>query len=314
MFAHKVIVLLALALCSTTIVRGTETNGTNTFTEFAFGIISNKLQTLQKQLSEMEFTMKQTNQKQTTLLARLDQINIDHERMRKEMQQLASKKDLDLFMINSGINLRSVSFPSCKKNPSKRSGKYIMQPAETDEPFLGYCEQTAYGGGWLVFQYRYDGSVDFYRNWTEYRNGFGSMDGEFWLGLEHLHRMTSAAKHELLVELKDFDGSYMYASYAEFAIGSEEDQYPLTKLGSYTGTANDSLLVHKGKTFSTKDREGSSNSSCAVLYKGAWWYAKCYDSNLNGVYRNSENAENIVWGKYKLKVGLAFSRMMIREV
>ena len=28
------------------------------------------------------------------------------------------------------------------------------------------------------------GSVDFYRNWTDYQTGFGQPSGEFWLGME----------------------------------------------------------------------------------------------------------------------------------
>lgn len=39
-----------------------------------------------------------------------------------------------------------------------------------------------------VFQRRFNGSVDFYRNFHDYENGFGSLGGEFWLG-KTLHFM-----------------------------------------------------------------------------------------------------------------------------
>lgn len=75
---------------------------------------------------------------------------------------------------------------SCKDEQSKRSGRYRMDIPGVD-PFDVYCEQQFYGGGWIVIQNRFNGSVDFYRNWTDYKNGFGSVDGEFWLGLERIH-------------------------------------------------------------------------------------------------------------------------------
>lgn len=33
-----------------------------------------------------------------------------------------------------------------------------------------------------MIQRRMDGSVNFYRGWDEYRNGFGNVDSEFWIG------------------------------------------------------------------------------------------------------------------------------------
>ena len=35
-----------------------------------------------------------------------------------------------------------------------------------------------------VFQRRKDGSVKFGRTWDDYAGGFGSADGEIWLGIQ----------------------------------------------------------------------------------------------------------------------------------
>ena len=52
-----------------------------------------------------------------------------------------------------------------------------------------------------VFMHRYDGSVEFYRNWTEYKNGFGSASGEFWLGNDNIHSLTTQSGRSTVLKI-----------------------------------------------------------------------------------------------------------------
>ena len=97
-----------------------------------------------------------------------------------------------------------------------------------------FCNQTTVGGDWLVFQKRMDGSVDFYQGWAEYKRGFGSLTGEFWLGLDNIHRLTSSGNYKVRVDLEDFTGNTYYAEYDSFIVASEGEKYKLS-VGSYTG-------------------------------------------------------------------------------
>ena len=83
------------------------------------------------------------------------------------------------------------------------------------------------GGGWAVFQRRLDASVDFYRDWKEYKNGFGNLNGSFWLGLDKIHRLTKSDENLLRVDLMDFENDTAYAEYENFSIASENENYTL---------------------------------------------------------------------------------------
>ena len=174
------------------------------------------------------------------------------------------------------------------------SSQYMIQP-DNERPFLVYCDMDlTEGNGWIVFQRRFDGSVNFFRNWTDYVRGFGNIDGEFWLGLEKIHRLTNrvdsllpAAK--LRVDLKDYDGSEAFAEYSDFVVGSVERKYELSTVFS-NGTAGDSLSGHhNGAQFSTPDMDNDEWSvlHCAQRSHGAWWYNMCHNSNLNGKYSST---------------------------
>ena len=109
------------------------------------------------------------------------------------------------------------------------------------------CDTTTDGGGWTVFQRRLNGSLDFYRGWESYKNGFGDLNGEFWLGNDNLHRLTAADDVILRVDLEDFDGNTTYAEYTTFKVANEADKYRILFDG-YRGTAGDSMQVSSGKS------------------------------------------------------------------
>ena len=84
-----------------------------------------------------------------------------------------------------------------------------------------------------MFQKRLDGSIDFYRGWDDYKRGFGNLSGEFWLGLDKIHRLTRE-ETILRVDFKDFNENTAYAEYSSFGVGDEARNYELS-LGSYSG-------------------------------------------------------------------------------
>ena len=184
--------------------------------------------------------------------------------------------------------------------------------------FNVYCDMRADGGGWTVFQRRQDGSVDFYRGWNDYKSGFGQLTAEFWLGNDKIHRLTAARPSSLRVELEDWNGVRVYAKYGTFNIDDEQAKYRL-KVGSYSGTAGDSLgpgdYDLNNMAFTTKDRDNDrdSQNNCAVLYTGAWWYKNCHNSNLNGNYVGQKyDGRGLKWHRFRGDLSLKLTEMKLR--
>ncbi|GFS14218.1 ficolin-2, partial [Elysia marginata] len=89
---------------------------------------------------------------------------------------------------NRGISvLSNPSFPSPVVRPNKHS--------PFNFPYL--CDTLTDGGGWIIIQRRSTGNVDFYRTWDEYKNGFGSLDDDFWLGNDKIYAISNSATYEL---------------------------------------------------------------------------------------------------------------------
>ncbi|XP_006642064.1 angiopoietin-related protein 7 [Lepisosteus oculatus] len=183
----------------------------------------------------------------------------------------------------------------------KISGVYKL-PADE---FLGtpelevYCDMDTEGGGWTVIQRRKVGLTSFNRDWKQYKEGFGTIRGDFWLGNEHIFRLTRQPT-VLRIELEDWQGETRYAEYAHFTLSNEMNSYKLF-VANYSGNAGrDSLRYHNNTNFSTKNKDNDKCvDDCAQLRKGGYWYNCCTDSNLNGVfYRHGDHtkhSDGITW-------------------
>jgi len=117
------------------------------------------------------------------------------------------------------------------------------------------------------------------------------------------------------VELEDWNGAKVYAKYGRFNIGDEKAQYRL-EVGSYSGTAGDSLAEHNNMAFTTKDRDNDRYGiNCAVRYTGAWWYEGCHASNLNGQYLgDTRDVRGARWYHFRGDLSLKFTEMKLRPL
>lgn len=137
---------------------------------------------------------------------------------------------------------------------------------------------------------------------------FSGVYGEHWIGNDIIHQLTNQKVYKLRIDLTDWNKNKVTAFYDYFMVEHENEGYRL-RVEGFTGEGGDSLSKHNLHKFSTRDVDNDRvtkqfGGSCANRFSGAWWYHKCYSSNLNGVfYRNGVVAEKkfdgIAWKSWK---------------
>ena len=110
--------------------------------------------------------------------------------------------------------------------------------------------------GWIIFQQRIDGpasNVSFDVNWTDYKNGFGHLGGDYWMGNEKVHLLTTSGTWKLRMEMLFPAYGWMSAEYSYFTLDSETNNYTI-HLSGYSGDCGDSMqytglsgMYHNGK-------------------------------------------------------------------
>ena len=90
---------------------------------------------------------------------------------------------------------------------------------------------------WILFMHN-DVSRGF--NWNlprnDYKNGFGSSDSDFWMGLERLHLLTTSGNYRVRFEWQEVTTGYWFSvEYWNFYIEDEAAGYTLHASGYIPG-------------------------------------------------------------------------------
>ncbi|XP_059179595.1 angiopoietin-1-like [Physella acuta] len=101
--------------------------------------------------------------------------------------------------------------------------------------------------------------------------------------------------NELRFEMK-YKGTSYYMVYSNVTVGNEADLYRI-KFTYKTGNTTVSFSYHNGMAFSTfdKDNDGNAGGHCAQAWESGWWFNKCHQVNMNGVWASKRFAAGIIW-------------------
>ena len=188
------------------------------------------------------------------------------------------------FLVNSLFDCQDYKWAG---DLSSGPRKIIPFVTDRNREVSTYCDQTTENGGWTVILNREstaDPREDFQRTYAEYETGFGDPNGEFWIGLQAMHELTSSSCKELKIEMEKYDGEKYVTSYATFRIGSADSGYVLDTGGfSSVPDFKEVFARSNGMKFTTMDKDQDTHShNCAIKFYGGWWYASCYGVKLTG--------------------------------
>ena len=155
---------------------------------------------------------------------------------------------------------------------------------ESGKVYTTFCETEE---DWIPILNRDASAVheDFNRNYVDFENGFGDKNGEFWIGLQKMHQLTTFPDTELKIDMELYNGTQYVAKYSTFKVGSQDEGYVLT-LGGFSSTPSfkdDFTLMSNGMKFTTRDKDQDTlPTNCASTFIGGWWHKNCFLAKFTG--------------------------------
>ncbi|XP_071796274.1 uncharacterized protein [Asterias amurensis] len=164
------------------------------------------------------------------------------------------------------------------------NGIYTIHSFQNNEGIKVLCDMTNHTG-WIVVQRRYNGSVSFNRSWAEYKKGFGSMDGEFWLGNEILHELTDAEGNwTIRLDLTNEDNMTGHLLKKQFHVGPGDYTLFLEHSG-----IQQSVGRHCGHKLGMEDGSIPDDKITASSHWNSNYLPSNARLNMNGCWGPAEN-------------------------
>ncbi|KAJ8016422.1 hypothetical protein DPEC_G00007050 [Dallia pectoralis] len=274
-----------------------------------------EVRAMKVQVANLTSLLEELNRKQETDLMNIVRQMMDLDKQNRQQEARVTEAESKYSEINNRVEIMQLQASQSVTQSSsdaiydcaslynknyKISGEYKL-PADE---FLGtpeidvFCDMESNGGGWTLIQKRKVGLTSFNRDWKQYKKGFGTIRGDFWLGNDNIFRLTRQPS-TLRIEMEDWEGETRYAEYSHFTVKNELNSYKLL-IGNYSGNAGNSLRYHNNTNFSTMGKDNDKCvDDCASIRKGGYWYNCCTDSNLNGVFyrhgNQGKNTDGITW-------------------
>ncbi|KAL8621112.1 hypothetical protein ACOMHN_048154 [Nucella lapillus] len=180
-------------------------------------------------------------------------------------------------------------------------GVFPILPVGATRQFEVYCSMSGGGQTWPYFK----SSMPTNLTWQQFKEGFGDdlktirYPGNFFIGLDNLHHLTSQASYTLLLRLYvsscpscDMGITSVDVIYDNFSVGSEDAAYVL-QYDEAVAYSSDGEEIPSGNVFdmanpprfATKDRD---DNKCVEKTDNPGWYsALCQEY--------SPFASNVTW-------------------
>ncbi|XP_076451777.1 microfibril-associated glycoprotein 4-like [Babylonia areolata] len=174
------------------------------------------------------------------------------------------------------------------------NGEYHVKPLASSQPFEVHCRHVTSTRTYIMQRKKRKNRESFDRSWADYKDGFGNLEDDFWLGLEKIHKLTNVERsYKLRITIKFVNNSVLSYIYDDFKVTNETTGYRLQYNKVALNDTGDCFYPLLGAPFSTydHDRDDNQGENCAKTRKGGFWYRGkgCSTCNPHGIVYGQSN-------------------------